>query len=71
MTYRNLAAEMARKGISKKDIAKSLNMRYQTFLDKTSGKSRLYIDEAFKIKEKFFPECEIEYLFETDDNKIA
>lgn len=61
--YRNLLAEMARRGISKKDLALFLEMRYPTVVDKTNGKSRFYLDEAFKIRDRFFPDCKIEYLF--------
>jgi DNA-binding XRE family transcriptional regulator len=62
--YRNLLAEMARRGVSKKDLAEFLNMRYPTIVDKTNGKSRFFLDEAFKIKDEFFPDCDIEYLFQ-------
>ncbi|OAT74863.1 DNA-binding protein [Parageobacillus thermoglucosidasius] len=57
---------MARKGITKKDLARSLNLRYPTVVDKTNGKSRFYLDEAIKIKETFFPDLDLEYLFESD-----
>jgi DNA-binding XRE family transcriptional regulator len=66
VVYKNLAAEMARKGITKKDLARSLNLRYPTVVDKTNGKSRFYLDEAIKIKETFFPDLDLEYLFESD-----
>jgi len=70
--YKNLLAEMARKSVNKKDLAEFLNMRYPTIVDKTNGKSRFYLDEAFKIRNKFFPECDVLYLFEVDkENKIS
>lgn len=70
--YKNLMAEMARKGISKKDLAEFLKMRYPTIVDKTNGKSRFYLDEAFKIRNKFFPDCDLNYLFEVKkENKIS
>lgn len=62
--YKNLEAEMVRKGISKKDLSESLNVRYATILDKMNGNSRFFYDEALKIKEIFFPDLTIEYLFE-------
>lgn len=62
--YRNLLAEMARRGINKKDLAEFMEMRYPTIVDKTNGKSRFYLDEAFRIRNQFFPDCEIEYLFD-------
>ncbi|WHY75732.1 XRE family transcriptional regulator [Neobacillus sp. WH10] len=64
--YRNLLAEMARKDISKKEMADLLKMRYSTLVDKTNGKYRFYLDEALKIKETFFPDLPLEYLFEPD-----
>ncbi|MFS0822132.1 XRE family transcriptional regulator [Bacillus sp. 1P02SD] len=68
--YRNLLAEMARRGITKKDLAEFLNMRYPTIVDKTNGKSRFYLDEAFKIRNEFFPDCDLLYLFE-DGLKVS
>lgn len=64
--YKNLDAEMARIGISKKDLAKFLNQRYPTVVDKTNGKSRFRLDEAMAIKKRFFPDKSIEYLFEAE-----
>ena len=63
--YYNLVKEMKIKSISKKDIATLLGLRYATVLDKFSGKSRFFYDEAKKVKDKYFPEFDIEYLFKT------
>lgn len=62
--YRNLEAEMARKGVSKSDLAKCLGVRYATVIDKTKGRSQFSMAEAFKIKEHFFSSCSLEYLFD-------
>lgn len=62
--YKNLEAEMARKGITKKDLSETLNLRYATILDKMNGNSRFFYDEAVRIKETFFQDLSIEYLFE-------
>lgn len=67
--YRNLLAEMARNDITKKDLADFLGLRYATIVDKTNGKFRFYLDEAFKIKNHFFPDLPIEYLFESDEGR--
>lgn len=64
--YRNLEAEMARKNIPRKDLAELLGVRYATVIDKLKGKSRFTLDEAFKIKDKYFPDLSFEYLFETE-----
>lgn len=62
--YQNLRAEMARKGLTIQDLANTLGVRYATACDKLNGKYRFYYDEAKKIKDVHFPECDIEYLFE-------
>lgn len=62
--YCNLKAEMARKGIKVKDIADLLGVRRATASDKINGKYRFYCDEAIKIKETFFSDLNIDYLFQ-------
>ena len=61
--YINLEAEMARKGLLKKDIAETLGVRTATVYDKLKGKHPFTFDEALKIKNKYFPEFTLEYLF--------
>lgn len=68
--YKNLEAEMARKGIKRKDISKLLNVRYATVVQKLNGRYRFNLDEAFMIKEQCFPELSLEYLFDSDDKKL-
>lgn len=65
LKYRNLEAELKRKNITKKDLAEAFNLRYATISDKLNGKTRLTLNEAFAIKEKFFPDLSIEYLFDS------
>lgn len=67
--HRNLRAEMAREGITMVDIADYLNLRYATVNEKVNGKYRFYYDEALKIKQKFFPNQSLEYLFENDNQQ--
>lgn len=67
--YRNLVAEMTRKGLKKTDLAELLKLRYATVLDKISGKSRFFYDEAKAIKDAYFVELELEYLFESELTK--
>ena len=69
--YQNLMAEMARRGIKKKDLAAFLGLRYPTLVDKTNGRSRFFFDEAVKIKNHFFPDCSLEYLFESKNDRTA
>ncbi|KAB0445957.1 hypothetical protein CH334_17460 [Lysinibacillus sp. VIA-II-2016] len=67
--YPNLRAEMVRKGIVITQISSHLNLRYATVCDKINGKFRFYYDEALEIKETFFPDHNLEYLFEFEENK--
>lgn len=61
--YRNLTAEMARRGLNADDIARVIKKSVRTARDKLSGKYPFYFDEAVKIKETFFAGMDLEYLF--------
>ena len=61
--YSNLRAEMARRNINIQTIADTLGIRRETASRKLSGKQSIGLNEAFKIKETFFPEVDIWYLF--------
>ena len=65
--YKNLSNAMKSKGITQNQIAELLEVRVATVSDKMTGKSRYYFEEAIKIKKVFFPEYEIEYLFDFDE----
>lgn len=67
--YRNLEAEMVRNGIYRKDLAKLLNVRYATVVQKLNGRYKFNLDEAFNIKNTYFPNFDIEYLFKADENQ--
>lgn len=69
--YRNLEAEMARNNITKLALAKKLQMRYPTLVDKLNGKYRLYFDEAVRIRQIVCPDADLDYLFELKKNKSA
>ncbi|WP_438521810.1 hypothetical protein [Clostridium sp.] len=61
--FNNLEAEIARKKINKKLIASTIGRSYSTLTSKISGKFPFTYDEALKIQEVFFPECDIKDLF--------
>ena len=61
--YRNLEAEIVRAGYTKKEVAEKLDYRLGTFYSKLNGDTKFTLDEALKIRNEFFPEMEIEYLF--------
>lgn len=69
--HKNLRAEMTRKGITLLDISEFLGLRYGTVMDKVNGKYRFYYSEALDIKRKYFPELDLEYLFDCEDNESA
>ena len=62
--YPNLDAEMAREGLKRRDLAWIFNNRIATVSDKLNGKSPLLLDEAVKIRDAYFPNLTLDYLFE-------
>lgn len=71
MMFFNLKAEMARKSITNKMIADALGIDPATVSGKLNNKERLKYAEAEKIKRIFFPDKEIEYLFQFDEKPKA
>lgn len=69
--YNNLRAEMARHHLTIQSMAAGLKMNRDTLSRKLSGKSPLYLDEAFKIQRMFFPDLDVSYLFRQDVNDDA
>lgn len=65
--YRNLKAEKARNNVTNEKIATCLGVRKATISDKLNGRSRFFFDECLKIKQEFFPELPLEYLFDNSD----
>lgn len=61
--YSNLKAEMARKNVSIKDISELLKIHRNSMHNKLIGESNFTIDEALEIRDAFFPDVEIGYLF--------
>lgn len=65
--YRNLEAELARKGIKRADIAKALGVTIGTVSEKLNSATKLKVIEATIIRDTFFPDLELDYLFATAD----
>lgn len=63
--YPNLRAEMARINLRPAVIAEALNISYDSVINKINGKTDFTRSEIFKIRNKFFPDLTLEYLFET------
>lgn len=68
--YPNLDAEMARKGIKRKDLASLFSGRVPTVSDKLNGRYPLSLYEAEKIRGEFFPELTLDYLFERQEEIV-
>lgn len=62
--YPNLLAEMARYGYTNQDLAKATQKNLSTISLKLNGKKDFYKNEILDIRNKLFPECSLEYLFE-------
>ena len=66
---RNLLAEIARKKIKHKDVAEAIGVTEKTLRNKLNGMSDFTVPEARAIKDTFFPDLDLEYLFaNSDDN---
>lgn len=64
--YKNLEAEMIRNGITRNMIADELHINTSTLSAKMNVPDRMKLCEAKQIQKKFFPQCELSYLFATD-----
>lgn len=63
VVYPELAAEIARRGIKKKDIAKSLGICEKAMIEKLHGRSPFKWQEVRSIRDQFFPDLALEDLF--------
>lgn len=62
----NLEAEMKRKKVSRADIATFLGVSYRTIHSRFNGEVQWEYSECVRIRDHFFPECSLEYLFAID-----
>lgn len=63
---KNLDKVRREKNVSLVDIADLLKVRTATVSEKINGKYDFKFNEAVMIKNKFFPEYELEFLFELE-----
>ena len=61
--YPNLNAEMSRYNITQKSICNILGINTSTLSDKMTGKKDFKLSECKKIKEAYFKNLCIDYLF--------
>lgn len=62
MSYQNLKAEMRRIGVTQGDVADFLSMSTNNVSLKINGKVPFTVDEALKIRDRFFPDATLDYL---------
>jgi predicted transcriptional regulator len=64
----NINAEMARRRIRKQDVAAALGINMRTLRNKLCGKTDFTFSEVQAVRDTFFPELSLEYLFERIDD---
>lgn len=69
--YPNLAGEIARRGIKKKAIAASIHVCGKSLWKKMNGKVQFTWPEVKTIRETFFPDMDVDYLFEKEMKEKA
>lgn len=62
----NLKAEMVRHKVTAKDIAQCLHLSEKTIYQKINGKSDWQWKQVLEVQERFFPGCDVNYLFSDD-----
>jgi len=68
--FPSLNAEIARQNLKIKDIADALHLTEKTVRNKISGKYDFTYSEMKFIRDKYFPQLTIDYLF-YENNKTA
>lgn len=63
----NLEAEMKRNKISRSDIANLLGLSYRTIHSRFNGESEWGYSECVKVRDAYFPNMTLDYLFETEE----
>lgn len=62
-SFYHLYEEMARKKIRMEDLSKTLELPLAQVQEKLTGKQELFLDEAIRIRNTYFPVMDIRYLF--------
>ncbi len=68
MRFATLRAEMARKGLKGTDIAETLQISAKSVYNKINGVTEFTLKETIAIRDKYFPDMTIDFLF-NDCNK--
>lgn len=65
---KNLEAEMKRKNISRSDVANLLGLSYRTIHSRFNGESEWGYSECVKIRDHFFSDMALDYLFQPTED---
>ena len=68
--FPNLEAEMARKKITRLELAKKIQKTPTTLSLKLNGKAPLTLAECIEIKNAVDESCTVDYLFATDEKEV-
>lgn len=68
---RNLMAEMTRKNLTNKDLARTTGRDEKSISNKILCKTEFTRKEMVEIKKTHFPECTMDYLFEQVEPTVA
>lgn len=64
--FPNLCAEMTRHAVETVDVARVTHRTAKTVRDKINGKADFTLPEIYAIRDAFFPNLSIDYLFERE-----
>jgi transcriptional regulator with XRE-family HTH domain len=62
----NLKIEMMKRGVTVKDLSERIGISSKTYSNKMNGTSEFTRKEMYTIRDLFFPDKSIEYLFASD-----
>ncbi len=65
--FKNLQAEIVRKGMNYLEFSSEIEMNYSTFRKKLAGKTEFCLDEMRNIQAAIGNDCTLEYLFEQSE----
>lgn len=68
MPYKILKEKMASRNVKIEDIALLLQIHRNSASNKINGSSSFSIDESIKVRDAFFPDLELDYLFSTEES---
>ena len=69
--FRVLYSQMALVGMDKRALSEATNIKYNTLMDKLSGRTKFTLDESIAIKRAIKSQLPIEVLFELQEEKSA